>query len=115
MLMCFRGGGVGHTGTRAATNKFLQDHDRLDLDITAMEGSDDEDKVDEQGSDQDGVVGGASEAKSEGGDDDESENEPQGSGGNVSDLGGGGGDDGLGGSDDDEGVTGDLDYGEGSG
>ena len=32
MVMHFRGGGVGHTSTRAATNKFLQDHDHLDLD-----------------------------------------------------------------------------------
>lgn len=29
--MRFRGGGVGHTGTRAATNKFLQDRHQLDV------------------------------------------------------------------------------------
>lgn len=88
MLMHFRGGGVGHTGTRAATNKFLQDRDRLDLDISTIEGSDSEDEVDEQDSD------------------------------HGNDLGDGGSDDevlGLRGSDDDEGVTPDLDNGEGSG
>jgi len=32
MLMRFRGGGVGHTSTRSATDRFLQDRDRLDQD-----------------------------------------------------------------------------------
>ena len=31
MVMCFCGGGVGHTSTRATTNKFLQDCNHLDL------------------------------------------------------------------------------------
>ena len=31
MAMRFRGGGVGHTSTRAATNTFLSDRDFLDL------------------------------------------------------------------------------------
>lgn len=35
--MRFRGGGVGHTSTRAATDRFLQDRDQLDLrDYDAM-------------------------------------------------------------------------------
>jgi hypothetical protein len=42
MLMRFRGGGVGHTGTRAATNKFLEDRDQLDVDNGHMQGGDDE-------------------------------------------------------------------------
>ena len=29
--MRYRGGGVGHSSTREATNKFLHDHDRLDI------------------------------------------------------------------------------------
>ena len=31
MFMRYRGGGVGHTSTREATNKFLLDRDRLDM------------------------------------------------------------------------------------
>jgi hypothetical protein len=31
MLMRYRGGGVGHKSTRAATDKFIQDRDELDL------------------------------------------------------------------------------------
>ena len=31
MAMRFRGGGVGHSSTRAATNSYLTDRDRLDL------------------------------------------------------------------------------------
>ena len=30
MVMCFRGGGVGHTSTRAATDTFKIDQDELD-------------------------------------------------------------------------------------
>lgn len=31
MFMRYRGGGVGHTSTREATNRFLLDRDRLDM------------------------------------------------------------------------------------
>jgi hypothetical protein len=31
MFMRYRGGGVGHSSTREATNKFLHDRDRLDV------------------------------------------------------------------------------------
>ena len=31
MFMQYRGGGVGHSSTREATNRFLLDHDRLDV------------------------------------------------------------------------------------
>ena len=31
MFMQYRGGGVGHSSTREATNKFLHDRDRLDV------------------------------------------------------------------------------------
>ena len=31
MFMRYRGGGIGHTSTREATNRFLLDHDQLDM------------------------------------------------------------------------------------
>ena len=40
--MCFCGGGVGHTSTRAATNKFLEDCNKLDVDDGPMRDSNDE-------------------------------------------------------------------------
>jgi hypothetical protein len=43
MAMRFRGGGVGHTSTRAATNSFLSDRDFLDL-----SSSNEHDNVDEE-------------------------------------------------------------------
>ena len=43
MLMRFRGGGVGHTSTRTATDQFLKDRDRLDRDNGSMQGGDDAD------------------------------------------------------------------------
>lgn len=58
--MRFRGGGVGHTSTRNATNRFLQDRDRLDRDNGLMQGGDDatadesDDGLDGDGIDSDG-------------------------------------------------------------
>jgi len=78
MIMRFRGGGVGHTSTRTATNKFLQDRDRLDLDTGNR--SDDENEQ----SSESAAVGGPSEARNEGGDDDsESENQRYDDGDNL--------------------------------
>jgi hypothetical protein len=37
MAMRFRGGGVGHTSTRAATNTFLSDRDIIDLEVARDE------------------------------------------------------------------------------
>jgi len=109
--MRFRGGGVGHTETRTATNKFLQDRDRLDLDTGPTEGSDDEGEANERSSGSE-AVGSTGVARSQGGSDDNNENEyePQGSGGSEND-----GDEGMGGSDDEEGCTRDLDGDEGRG
>lgn len=42
--MRFRGGGVGHTSTRAATNSFLSDCDCLDLRTSGDEHKDDFDE-----------------------------------------------------------------------
>ena len=39
--MRYRGGGVGHSSTREATNKFLHDRDRLDL-PNGLEGAEDD-------------------------------------------------------------------------
>jgi hypothetical protein len=38
MIMRFRGGGVGHTSTRAATNVFKTDRDDLDMKSRQLEG-----------------------------------------------------------------------------
>jgi hypothetical protein len=131
MLMRYRGGGVGHMSTRSATDKFLQDRDRLDQDnrwtARGDERASDEDgvqlEVDEQLEDSDSVADSG--AGNEAGNDDESENElePQGHDGcddnDSDDLGGSGSDDGglqpEGCNEDVEEATGDLDAGEGSG
>jgi hypothetical protein len=108
MLMRFRGGGVGHTSTRTATDRFLQDRDRLDRDNSLTQIGDDPD-ASEDGFDGDDV----DEAMDKEGDGDNSlESEHiQSSRGDDNDLGGGnGGDDGegLGGGDEEPG-TGDID------
>lgn len=43
MLMRYRGGGVGHKSTRAATNIFLKDRDRLDMQNNDVDISNSED------------------------------------------------------------------------
>jgi hypothetical protein len=47
MLMRFRGGGVGHTSTRTATDRFLKDRDRLDRDNGPTQGGDDPDEIED--------------------------------------------------------------------
>lgn len=78
--MRFRGGGVGHTGTRMATDKFLQDRDQLDLENGPTHSGDDEDEGAEGGEPEGSnseAIGGALDPRNEGGDDNDSENEPQ--------------------------------------
>ena len=94
MLLHYRGGGVGHTSTRSATDKFLKDCDQLDQDNRRTQGH------------------------SDSGNEDDGKNEPQGHGDDDSsseNLGGSGSDDGslqLEGSDEEVQVD---DAGEGSG
>lgn len=47
MFMRYRGGGVGHSSTREATNKFLHDRDRLDVPYgeESVEGDVEEDEI----------------------------------------------------------------------
>src|SRR5271168_3142813 len=45
--MRFRGGGVGHTSTRTATDRFLKDRDQLDRDNGPTQGGDDPDEIED--------------------------------------------------------------------
>lgn len=51
MVMRFRGGGVGHTSTQAASNIFRQDRDHLDSVPKQLPRSDYEDEVEEKEAD----------------------------------------------------------------
>ena len=51
MAMWFRGGGVGHTSTQAATNSFLSDRDCLDLGAVSDKHDEMGDEFDDFGSD----------------------------------------------------------------
>lgn len=62
--MQFRGGGVGHNSTREATNRFLNDRDRLDTSIPgirANEGPDSSDEDNDSEDRDDEVEGGGEE------------------------------------------------------
>jgi hypothetical protein len=75
MLMRFRGGGVGHTSTRSATDRFLQDRDRLDQDSRTQGDGDESEGGFEDADDVDGEVlgpGGRDEEPGNGDDDDRS-------------------------------------------
>ena len=103
--MRFRGGGVGHTSTRTATDRFLQDRDQLDRDNSltqGLAGNESEDGFD--GSDIDEAV------DEEGGGDNDWESEhiqgnQDGNGGDKGEgLGGGDGELGTGDVDDEGGI-----------
>ena len=67
MAMRFRGGGVGHTSTRAATDSFLSDRDLLDLGAARDEHEDLGDDSDEE------YTRGANELEGENGADEQEE------------------------------------------
>jgi len=90
MLMRFRGGGVGHTSTRIATDRFLQDRDRLDRDNGPTQGGDDLADASEDDFNDGNDVDEAVDKEGDGDNDSESEH-IQGSRGD--DLGGGSDDD----------------------
>jgi hypothetical protein len=104
MLMRFRGGGVGHTSTRTATDRFLRDRDRLDRDNGPMRGGDDLDES------EDGDVDEAVDEEGDGDNHLESEHiqGSQGDYNNLRDSNGGDEGEGLGGGDEEPG-TGDVD------